>query len=58
MLDRGKESAIKNLIQNKYNFLETDINKWSTQSTKYDVVIASHSLHHFVELELLFKKIN
>jgi SAM-dependent methyltransferase len=56
MLERGKDLAIKAGLIDKFVFLYTDINSWVIDNT-YDAIIANHSLHHFVELEVLFDKI-
>ncbi len=56
MLQRGKRLAEESGLNSRFNFLETDINSWKIDS-KYDIIIANQSLHHFVELELLFDKI-
>ncbi|MGD0281185.1 MAG: class I SAM-dependent methyltransferase [Dissulfurispiraceae bacterium] len=56
MLGRGSDLAVKAGLIDKFVFLETDINSWVIDNT-YDDIIAIHSLHHFVELEVLFSKI-
>jgi ubiquinone/menaquinone biosynthesis C-methylase UbiE len=56
MLKRGKENADTSDLASKFYFINSDINGWEI-SNKYHVIIASHSLHHFVELEILFDKI-
>lgn len=56
MLKRGGKLAEESGFISKFNFIETDINSWKID-TKYHIIIAYHSLHHFVELELLFDKI-
>ena len=57
MIERGKENArSKGLIHN-FTFIEADINVLYLNKT-YDIIIANHSLHHFVELEHIFDEIN
>lgn len=56
MLKRGRKLAEDSGMTAMFNFLETDINCWKID-TKYHIIIANQSLHHFVELELLFDKI-
>lgn len=56
MLKRGKDLAKKKRLEKHFKFIESNIVDW-TPRHRYAVVIANHSLHHFVELEVLFKKI-
>lgn len=56
MLQRGEILAKESGLISKFNFIETDINSWKINN-KYHIIIANQSLHHFVELELLFNKI-
>lgn len=56
MLQRGEKLAKESGVISKFNFIETDINSWKINN-KYHIIIANQSLHHFVELELLFNKI-
>jgi SAM-dependent methyltransferase len=55
MLARGRQLAIERNLVSHFAFIETDINSWAVEKT-YDIIIANQSLHHFVELELLFEK--
>lgn len=55
MLDRGLASAQQ--LASKMQFTCSDINGWQPKQ-QYHIVIANQSLHHFVELELLFDKID
>jgi SAM-dependent methyltransferase len=55
MLARGEQLARERNLTSHFVFIETDINSWEAQ-TSYDIVIANQSLHHIVELELLFEK--
>lgn len=57
MLDIGKKSAGKTGVGDLMDFIELDLNTWDIAEGDYDVVMANQSLHHFVELELLFEKI-
>ncbi|MCL5023588.1 MAG: class I SAM-dependent methyltransferase [Nitrospirae bacterium] len=57
MLERGEKLARKERVAEKFEFLNTDINKWAIADT-YNVVIANQSLHHFLDLEILFDKIH
>jgi SAM-dependent methyltransferase len=57
MLARGEQLAQERNLTSHFVFVETDINSWEPR-TSYDIVIANQSLHHFVELELLFEKIH
>jgi SAM-dependent methyltransferase len=55
MLARGEQLAREQDLTSHFVFIETDINSWDAQ-TSYDIVLANQSLHHIVELELLFEK--
>jgi SAM-dependent methyltransferase len=55
MLERGAQLIGQNQLSDYFTFLNTDINSWEV-GRQYQVVIANHSLHHFVELEILFDK--
>jgi len=58
MLERGKRLALEKLGKdNKFNFVQCDINKLKLQQ-EMDIVIANHSLHHFVELEHIFSEVS
>lgn len=57
MLARGTELINNKQLQNHMFVTCADINSWETEQN-YHIVMASQSLHHFVELELLFDKIN
>jgi SAM-dependent methyltransferase len=57
MLARGEQLVREGGLTAHFVFVESDINSWATQ-TSYDIVIANQSLHHIVELELLFEKIH
>ncbi|GHV77338.1 hypothetical protein AGMMS49942_21590 [Spirochaetia bacterium] len=57
MLVRGRKLAEKYKVSDSFVFLETDINKVLLEQ-KYDIIIANHSLHHFAELEHIFKQVN
>jgi SAM-dependent methyltransferase len=57
MLDRGRSLAEEKGVTSRFTFLQSDINSWRPER-RYQVVLANHSLHHFVELEVLFHKIH
>lgn len=57
MLDRGFALAQQNHLTHLMQFTCSDINAWQP-SQPYHLVIANQSLHHVVELELLFDKID
>jgi SAM-dependent methyltransferase len=56
MLARGRRLARERKFLSHFAFIETDINSWDAKIS-YDIVIANQSLHHIVELELVFDKI-
>jgi SAM-dependent methyltransferase len=56
MLERGKQLAAERQLLPRFRFIETDVNGWQA-NRQYQVIIANQSLHHFVELEILFDKI-
>jgi SAM-dependent methyltransferase len=55
MLGRGRTLAETKGVAQSLRFVEADINAWNVEEG-YDVVMANQSLHHFQELELLFRK--
>lgn len=57
MLERGAQLASEHLLGDRFNFIGTDINSWHVDN-QYQIVIANQSLHHFLELEILFDKIH
>ena len=57
MLKRGKEACEKQGLLDKFKFVESDIKIWSP-SINYDIFITEAALHHFVDLEILFFKID
>lgn len=56
MLDRGRALAKEKGVLEQLEFTEMDVNKWQPVG-QYDVVIAAHALHHFLNLEHLFDAI-
>jgi SAM-dependent methyltransferase len=56
MLSRGRRLAGERGLSDNFEFLETDINSWQSER-RYQIILANQSLHHFVELEVLFDKI-
>lgn len=57
MLDRGRDLAREKGVAGRFKFIHSDIGSWRPEY-QYQVVLANHSLHHFVELEVLFHKIH
>lgn len=57
MLDRGRELAASQCLDDKFLFTRADCNSWQPEESSVDIVIAHQSLHHFVDLEVLFDKI-
>ena len=55
MLERGAQLAGQRNLISRFGFIESDINSWVVEKS-YNIVIANQSLHHFVELEILFEK--
>ena len=56
MLERGRGLAEQHGVVQRMKFTNADINHWNSERT-YQVIIANHALHHFLELEVLFSKI-
>jgi SAM-dependent methyltransferase len=56
VLERGKASASEKGFGDKFKFGTFDVNTWKPVRA-YEVTLAIQSLHHFVELGLLFDKI-
>lgn len=56
MLERGQRLAVNQNVIDWLKFSVTDINHW-VPITTYDIVIANHALHHFVNLEHIFDQI-
>ena len=56
MQERAHQAAVTAGAGAHMRFLEADLNEWIADGT-YDVVLASHSLHHVVALEHLFGEI-
>ncbi len=55
--ERGRRSAMEKGLADHFVFETFDVNSWKPRR-QYDVILAVQSLHHFVELELLFDKIH
>jgi SAM-dependent methyltransferase len=55
MLARGRQLAQEARLTPHFAFVESDISGWETNDS-YNIIIANQSLHHFVELEVLFEK--
>ncbi len=56
MLERGKQLAAERQLLPRFRFIKTDINGWQANQ-QYQIIIANQSLHHFIDLEILFEKI-
>ncbi len=56
MLERGRALAVAKGVIDWLKFSVSDINHW-VPTTTYDIVIANHALHHFVNLEHIFDQI-
>ncbi len=57
MLKRGQEMAESYKMTKQTEFIECDINSIKL-NRQYDIILAVHSLHHFVELELIFDEVS
>lgn len=56
MLERGLALAKTQKVEEYMAFTSADFNRWSA-SVSYQLVIANHALHHFLDLEVLFERI-
>lgn len=56
MLARGSANADRAGVAANLEFVEADVNRWRAEHA-YDVVFASHSLHHVLNLEGLFEQV-
>lgn len=56
MLDRGKALAAEKGVAEHLQVQQGDFNEWNP-TAKYDAVIANQSLHHVMNLENLFERI-
>lgn len=57
MIERGRELARQEGVEDRFQFDVMDIDTWDPQEP-HGACIANHSLHHIVELEMLFEKIH
>jgi len=57
MLTRGQAQAEAFGLGAHFQFSAVDVNTWQPQAGEFGLVMASHSLHHLVELEMIFEKI-
>jgi SAM-dependent methyltransferase len=57
MLARGQRLTGERGLSSHFTFIEADINSWDAGAS-CEIVIANQSLHHIVELELLFEKVH
>jgi 2-polyprenyl-3-methyl-5-hydroxy-6-metoxy-1,4-benzoquinol methylase len=55
-IDKARQTAAANGVDGNFAFSLFDVNKWKPK-TKYHAILALQSLHHVVELELLFERI-
>ena len=56
LLDRGRARAKEAGVETHLAFVEVDVNSW-TANKQYTAIVASHSLHHMVELEHVFDEV-
>ncbi len=57
MLERGAALAAAEGLADRLGFVRGDFNRWRPDG-RYDVVMANQSLHHVLELEVLFDAIH
>jgi hypothetical protein len=57
VLDRGEQSACAKGLRENFKFTNADVNSWHP-ARQYMIILAVQALHHFVELEALFDKID
>ena len=57
MLERGRQLAEANGLDQHFGFIAADFNHWNSTTT-YDVVLANQSLHHVTNLEGLFDAVH
>lgn len=57
LLEKGCHSAKEKSLSSHFGFAQFDVNAWRPDR-QYHAIVAFQSLHHFVELELLFDKIH
>jgi SAM-dependent methyltransferase len=57
VLSRGEKAASEKGVGGLFQFETFDVNSWKPDG-EYRIVLAIQSLHHFVELELLFDKVH
>jgi SAM-dependent methyltransferase len=57
LLEKGRRLAEEKKVSRHFDFAPFDVNRWQPDR-QYHVIAAFQSLHHFVELELLFDKIH
>ena len=56
LLEAGRSSAAEKSLSDHFTFAAFDVNSWRPERL-YHIILAVQSLHHFVELEVLFDKI-
>ena len=57
LLEKGRSAADEKNLSKHFGFAPFDVNGWKP-ARQYHVIVAFQSLHHFVELEMLFDKIH
>jgi SAM-dependent methyltransferase len=57
VLGRGARAAAEKGVAARFTFTAFDVNTWQPRR-EYHVILAIQSLHHFLELEVLFDKIH
>jgi SAM-dependent methyltransferase len=57
LLEKGRMLAEEKSLSNHFRFAPFDVNGWKPVR-QYHAIVAFQSLHHFVELEILFDKIS
>ncbi len=55
MLERGRLLANEQGLADRFRFTAADINEWKPAGL-YQIIMAIQSLHHFLDLEVLFEK--
>lgn len=56
MIERGRSLAREQGLESRFSFGLYDVEAWDPE-TDLDICVASHSLHHIVELESTFSKV-
>jgi hypothetical protein len=56
MLERARHMAQERGVEDRFTFVCVDVNELSLDR-RYDLILANHSLHHFVKLEAIFNEV-